>query len=469
PAVCELRAGFRGGAPGGAGAIAGRPGVAGGAVTRRVRILLGIHLGLVVLLVSWVAYWQVVRGPELAVHPGNPRLLLAEERIQRGRVLDRKARVLAYSVRRDGRTLRVYPGGEVFSHPVGYRSLLLGKAGLEATWDAELLGVFERRAWEQLRRRGGRPPVGLDVVTTLDAELQRASWEALGPRPGAVVVVELRTGQVLASVSRPGFDPNRLEQRWAELRWAPGSPLVDRASSKVYPPGRTFGIVVLSAALSRGLVGLDSPVGCGNAAAVPAHLVREVLTAGCTQGLVRLGEALGGRILREMAEAFGLGQPPTGDVPAAAGQLPEVGDQLRDDLTHVVAGGGRVLASPLQMAAVAATLGRGGERVELRFVQRVQHAEGRALERTFQRAPVRILAVEVAQAVVEAMRASGGGLLAGVRGTVRVGPAPVGWFVALTPTDLPRLALAVVVEGAGEEVAWAVAGKVAQATLRVVP
>lgn len=436
-------------------------------MTGRLRVAAAVHVGLLAAVAAWSAYWQVVRGPDLAHHPQNPRLLLAEERVWRGRILDRELKVLADSVWRGGRRVRVYPAGEVFAHPVGYRSLLLGKAGLEASADAELVGLTEPDTWAELRRRVGKSRVGMDVVTTLDARVQHAAWNALGGRAGAAVVVELRTGGVVASASRPGFDPNRLEETWSELRWSPGSPLLDRAVHALYPPGRTFGLVVLSAALSRGVVAVDSPVDCGGAGPVPGHLVRQALFPGCTQALVQLGRLVGSRLLRQTAEAFGLGKPPTTDLPASAGRL-QAPDGEEEVLAHVVSGQGAVLASPLQMASVAATVGRGGERVDPYFVRGVRDGSGAVLDRP-PRAGVRILAAEVASAVLEAMRSSGTGTAAAVGDTVRAGGRRVAWFVGLVPAQQPRLAIAVVVEDAGQEVAAAVAEKVVDVALRVVP
>jgi peptidoglycan glycosyltransferase len=433
-------------------------------VSRRVVSLARVYLALLILVVVWAGYWQVVRGPDLTRHPANPRLLLAEERIHRGRILDRHLGVLAETVRRGSRAVRTYPEGEVFAHPVGYRSLLLGKAGLEAGADAQLLGVGHLGPWQGLRVRGTTSRRGFDVVTTLDREVQQAAWSALGPRAGAVVVMELG-GAVLASASRPSYDPNRVEETWAELRWSAGSPLLDRATNGVYPPGRPFGIVVLSAALSRGVVSLDTPLDCPGSQR--GRLVREILAGGCDQALASLGQLLGGRVLWETARAFGFGKAPTSELPAAEGQLPQP-EGGPAQLARISSGSGGVLASPLQMAAVAATLGRGGERVEPYFVLALRDETGVVAKRSAP-AAARILAPEVAASVQEALRASGSPHVAAVRGTVRAGGISLGWSVGLAPAQRPRVAVAVVVERQGEEVAMAVAQKVLQVAVRVIP
>ena len=437
---------------------------------RRVLRLAALHLTLLCLVAGWAGYWQVVRGPELAYHPANPRVLLAEDHVFRGRILDRNREVLARTVRRGGRMVREYPTGELFAHPVGYRSVLLGKAGLEASLEAQLLSAAEAGLWEELRRRAGEARRGLDVVTTLDTALQRLAWEALGARVGAVVVLDVATGGVLASVSRPSFDPNRLEQTWAELRWSPRAPLHDRALAGSYPPGRTFGVVVLSAALSRGVAELATPVECRG-----LQRVREILQAACEDALARLSTRVGGRVLREMAEAFGLGQVPTPDAPAAAGRLPEAGEWEAGALPGLLSGAGKLLASPLHMASVVATVAGTGERVVPHFVDALQGPEGSppsgGLSARARKSPaVRIMAPEVAEAVQEALRAAGGPV-AGVGATVTFQDRrrKAGWFVGFGPGRSPRVAVAVLVEDAGEQVAGAVAQKVLEAALRRMP
>ncbi len=433
----------------------------------RVGRLAGLHLALLALVALWTAYWQVVRGPELAGHPANPRPLLAEERVQRGRILDHNLHVLAYTARRGGRTVRVYPEGEVFAHPVGYRSLLLGKAGLEASADAELVGMGEAGPWEGLRRSAGRPRRGLDVVTSLDVAVQRDAWLALGTRAGAVVVVELASGRVMASVSRPGFDPNRIDETWAELRWSARSPLVDRALNGLYPPGASFGIVVLSAALSSGAAAPDNPLECQEVGARRVRLLREALTPPCWTALEHLAAAVGGRVLRQVAEAFGIGRPATSDAPAAAGQLPPWEGKQGLAARRVWESPEGVLASPLHMAAVAATVARGGERVLPYFIEGYRDAAGVFVERSLPRAPARILAPEVARFVQEAMRVSGRGPVAGVAGTVASPQGlPASWFVGFGPVQAPKVAVAVLVEGTSGQVAVEVAQKVVEAAVR---
>lgn len=435
-------------------------------MSQRIWKLVGVHVGLLCLVTSWAAYWQVVRGPELAGHPSNPRVLLVEERVLRGRILDRNLKPLAYSVRQGGRSVRVYPGGEVFAHPVGYRSLLLGKSGLEASADRYLVGIAPAGPWEQLKGRLAGVRRGSDVVTTLDVSVQRAAWQALGRYAGAAVVVNVATGGVLAAASRPSFDPGRVEQTWGELRWSAASALVDKSLNGLYPPGRPFGIVVLTAVLSRGAAEPATPVECRST--LRSRLLQEVLEPGCEEVLARLARSVGGRVLWETAEAYGLGQPPTGEAPTAAGYLPPP-ERLLAELPAILSGSGSLLVSPLQMAAVAATVARHGQRVQPRFLEAVRTPDGLHVNTDRPGDPMQIVAPPVAAALQEALRESGGGLAAGITGTVtRPGKRKASWFVGFAPPRAPRVAVSVVVEDAAEGVAGAVGHRVLEAAVVVV-
>ncbi len=419
----------------------------------RICRLAALNVAAAALVAVWAAYWQVIRGPELAYDSQNPRVLLAEERKPRGALLDRRGRPLAVTVWREGRPRRVYPQGEVFSHPVGYRSLRLGKTGLEGALDAVLLGVGEAAPWwRELDRRLGRGPRRLDVVTTLDAQLQSFAWRLLGAAAGAVVVLDVHTGGVLVSVSRPGFDPNRLEEAWAQLSRAPSSPLLDRALLGVYPPGTIFQLVVLAAALSRDLVLLDGPAACSTGATSHQEVLwRHALAFPCKQAFGELAQSVGPRPLREVAEAFGLGSPPPVELAAAAGYLPE-GKDLDLPRLRALGTGEGVLLSPLQAAVVAATLARDGERPHPHFILALRSDDGSTVARQVPSA-TRILAREVARGLQQALKEVSSHLdlhvpksAGGALGLADAAPGRPGWFVGYGPGNSPRVAIAVVVE-----------------------
>jgi penicillin-binding protein 2 len=225
------------------------------------------------------------------------RKLLAETRNAeslpiRSRLSDEEvARFAVNRYRFDGveiraRLFRQYPFGDVASHVIGYMGRInqedqerleeedvaanyrgtdfIGKAGVEATYEAELHGTtgFEQveidaagRGIRTLSRTPSQP--GNNITLTLDMRLQQVAEIAFGPRRGALVAIDPTTGGVLALVSKPGFDPNLFvdgidPQYWAELNGSLDKPLNNRAISGMYPPGSTFKPFLALAALETG-------------------------------------------------------------------------------------------------------------------------------------------------------------------------------------------------------------------------
>ncbi len=441
-------------------------------------------------------YWQMWRGADLALDPRNHRVMIAERRIQRGAILDRELRPLARTATTGGQVTRSYPYGPVFAHLTGFQSRRLGKAGIERAMDASLRGLQQSDLWTDLRelvsQTGDRR--GEDVVLTVDATLQKAAWEALQGRRGAIVVLDPRDGAVLAMVSSPSFDPNTVDARWGTLRQTEGGPLVNRAVQGLYPPGSAFKVITLAAALSEGTATPETMLedsgfivlqgtritnfegrACGRVTAVRA------LVYSCNVAFIRLGLQLGGPALLEFARRFGLGQSPPFNLPAAAGHLPPASEVQGEGVAQMAFGQGSLSVSPLQMALVAATFARDGA-VPLPFlVREIRAPTGEAVQ-LHQPGSVQVIDPAVAQAVTEAMIGvvrRGTGRAARVRGVTvagKTGTATVpqgrshAWFIGFAPAEAPRVVVAVVLEhgGVGGRTAAPAARAVLQAALEEV-
>ena len=172
---------------------------------------LAILLGFLVLSAG-VSYWQVLRRDDLDDRAGNPRIAELSAREERGTIWSADGVALARSEPGDdGRQQRIHALPSL-AHTIGYVSTRYGVSGLEESFNADLSGARSgnplEQAWHELTRERVR---GNDLVLTIDSRVQRAAAEALGNRPGAVVVLNPRTGAVLAMVSAPGFDASTFE------------------------------------------------------------------------------------------------------------------------------------------------------------------------------------------------------------------------------------------------------------------
>ncbi len=201
-----------------------------------------MFVGLFCLLIGYLAYFQIVKSESVISSSYNSRLDLYSEHVIRGNILSSDGEVLATTeVASDGTESRVYPFGKMFAHAVGYSSN--GKSGVESTHNFYLLRSHSFFLTQILNDLKDEKNMGDSVVTTLDYDVQKAAYEALGSNDGAVVVLEASTGKVLAMVSKPDFDPNTLEDNWDSIiSDDTSSVLLNRATSGSYPPGSIFKI-----------------------------------------------------------------------------------------------------------------------------------------------------------------------------------------------------------------------------------
>lgn len=446
----------------------------------RLALALGLALGVLALACG---YWSVVRAGWLVAREDNPRRVEYEQRIIRGRILDRNDNLLAgVTVDPDGRVTRTYP--EPAAAPVvGYASLRHGTGGIEAAFDQVLRGEAGRSAWQAAwESLLHRPPRGRDVRLTLDGMLQRLAQQSLQGRTGAVVLLDASTGEVLAMASSPTFDPNRLEEEWDRLREDPNGPLLNRAL-QLYQPGAALETVVLAEALRNRLTTLYTPapnltatlsvngveVGCRGEVR-PDELMIGALRAACPGPFAALGQQLGAARLREGFRLWGLTEGlPSERAPEAEGQAsgaapsaaagtapvtptpPPVTAWVSEDAVMEAIGQGSLTVSPLRMALVAATLANDGVMPVPRRVLGVQGPDGAWQDPVVSASPREVLPADVARALLPAWAPFSEDVL-GHLGTAAAGEGrpPHAWFLGIAPAGSPRYAVAVILEHASD-------------------
>jgi len=422
----------------------------------------------------------------------NPLLTDEALTIQRGAIYDRDGVALARTVFEDGVARRVYPEtamGEV----TGYFSpLLYGSSGLEASWDDELAGRGGAnpfvRALEDLR---GLPQQGIDLHLTLDTELQRLAHAALGERTGAAVLLDIETGAVLALVSTPSFDPNALvvvtaadrepaRTTFAALTADPRAPLVQRATSGLYPPGSTFKTITAAAAIDTGVAQPDSIYEDAGELTISGHTLVEQnrpneqqtlwsLTESFAWSLnvvfAQIGLQLGGETLAEAARGWGWESDIPFDLPVETSRV-SVTEGFLDDpvaVAETAFGQGELLATPLQMALVAAGVANDGEIMRPHLVASLAEPDGERVRQTrparWRRGTGPEAAARTAGLMVFAVENGAlgtafvpGYTIGGKTGTAETGSGdPHAWFIGFIglPEEEPRYAVAIVVEAGG--------------------
>ena len=403
------------------------------------------------LLALMLGRWAVL-SPDLAVRDDNPRLVFAEQLIQRGSIFDRNDRALAETVPQSGTLTRRYPFSAA-APMVGYYSINYGAAGVEEALDAVLRGTQT-----ELDRWLHHKQIGQNVRTALDSRAQQIVTDRL-TQPGAIVLVSLPDGAVQALASYPTFDPNTLDQNWKTLAADPAAPLLNRATQGLYQPGAMFETMLLAQAIEQGvdltetLTQPDRPVTlngltlqCARSDSAVTTLA-EAYAAACPAPFADLSAQLSADELISLTQQWQLDVPPHLEIRTSAALTPT------DDLSTTLAlqayglGQGELTLSPLHLAQVAATIGNNGFMPALFTVQDVQLPEGVwGLYTPSAAPPAPIIQPAVARAVLRAMRVQGNS--AGHGGAALSGDRQHAWFIGLAPAEQPQYAIAVLLEDA---------------------
>ena len=451
-------------------------------VNRAVSRLFLIAVVLFVAVIVNLTWIMVVRADWYADRPENRRGLVAELRVKRGDIVAFDGSAVATSKRRAGYYYREYPQGVLAPQLIGYSDERYGRSGLERQYNSELTGQTEQLNVDYwVDRLLGRRHDGADLRLTLVPAVQRAAQAQLQGKQGAIVVLNPATGALIASASAPAFDPAGLEEDWKRLTTDEDAPLLNRATQGLYQPGSSFKVVTATAGLADGTVTpTTSFVDTGaysvsggkvtnyGGAVYGRHDFATALTRSINTTFGKVGVELGQRRLLAAMEGFGFHAVPPlalpeGEVRASGryrgGELLSTGANM-DSLAVAWAACGqeRILATPLQMALVAAAVANDGRVMKPYAMQSIVSASGEVLARAEVEEWVTAMDSATADklsAMMEGVVTSGTGTAAaipGVRVAGKSGTAEKGdgtnlaWFIAFAPAGDPKVAVAVVVE-----------------------
>jgi len=417
------------------------------------------------LLILNLFYWQVYKAQDLFNHPLNSRWRLVEKHTARGTIFAADGSILAANTL-DG-SGRYYSLKEAAAHLTGYSSVKYGKAGLESYLNNMLLALSELSPGfipENHR--------GFDVYTTINPELQKLAWRLHRENTGTSIVLDVKTGDILALVSSPAYDPNTLSANLKEFPKDEEALFFNRATQGLYPPGSVFKIITgaillkLKPELAHMSTPLEpelSPEGYKIRDLVyrPSLNFRQALGYSSNTFFIKhLLDFSWPEIKKELLESFRITENfSTRELPIARAQLGEVLDKL--DLAFSIIGQGEVLVTPMHMAIWAGAIANNGLLLEPNIIDKIVDEEGKIIEK---RKPVVLGSVcseKVAQVIIEGLKFSvqaGTGTkvgsdkitIGGKTGTAQnIHGDPHAWFVGIAPLDDPGIAVVTLVENGG--------------------
>ncbi|GGQ11480.1 peptidoglycan D,D-transpeptidase FtsI family protein [Streptomyces roseolilacinus] len=450
---------------------------------------IAIFCGLLVLALLVRDNWlQFVRADELNSHERNRRVTIERYASVRGDIIvdgkpitgsvDSKDPLYQYK--------RTYVDGPMWAPVTGYASQAYGSNQLEKLNDSILTGNDDRLFFDRtLSMFTGEQKKGGNVVTTLNAAAQKAAFEGLGKKKGAVAAIDPQTGKILALASTPSYDPGSFagysredEKAWASLdeKVNKDKPMLNRALREIYPPGSTFKVLTAAAALENGVIkDINAPTdtpepyflplsrttmknhagGCENAS------LNYAMEVSCNSVFAKLGDEVGRDKMVEMAEKFGFNNPEI-DTPvrAAASVYDKKMDRGGNALSAI--GQFNTATTPLQMAMVTAAIANDGKLMKPYMVDHLVAPNLDVIEKNEPEEMSRPMSPETAQLVQKMMEnvvekgtgtkaAIDGATVGGKTGTAQHGEKnkarPYAWFISYAKTDSGSpVAVAVVVE-----------------------
>ncbi|RFU86432.1 penicillin-binding protein 2 [Streptomyces triticagri] len=450
---------------------------------RRIAIFCGLLVLALLIRDNWLQY---VQADELRTHEKNRRVLIERYAQERGNIIV-DGKPVTGSKRTTGSDFaykRTYKDGPMWAPVTGFASQAYGATQIENLEDGILTGnddrLFFRRTLDMIT---GKKQAGGDVVTTLNGSAQRAAFEGLGNKKGAVAALDPSTGKILALASTPSYDPSKIagnskndEKAWTDLSKDPNKPNVNRALRETYPPGSTFKVVTAAAALEHDLYDgpddkTDSPLPwtlpdtqteLKNEGDLPCKnaTLREALRVSCNTVFGKVGADLGKDKMQETAEKFGFNQEQFVPVRANASVWPK--DMNRPSTALSSIGQFETATTPLQMAMVTSAIANDGKLMQPYMIDELRAPNLDTIEKTSPKELSRPLSEPNAQKLQEMMETvvqDGTGTNAQIPGVTvggKTGTAqhgvdnsedPYAWFISYAKTDDGSpVAVAVVVE-----------------------
>lgn len=421
-------------------------------------------------IIGYLTYFQIFMAAGVSQNNYNRRLWQREENTVRGTIYDRNGVVLAETLVTEDSMTRSYPFNSMYSHIVGYSHRQYGRTGAESYFNSDLMAIGNDSTVARLMERiTGGPIRGNHVYLTLHHQLQQTAERLLRGKKGAIVAIDPRSGEILAMVSKPDFNPNKLSADWDKLVVNEESPLLNRGLAGMYPPGSTFKVIMSAAVLANG--GIDTNYNCTGSLVVDGYTLsdlkahgyldlRSSLAVSCNTNFARMALELGGEAVLSMAKDFYFGKSLPGDIPIQTSRIPYNRNIEPTELAAVAIGQGKLLVTPIQMAVVAGIFANDGIMMSPRILKEVQSPEGKQLK-SLAAEGNRIISPDIAnevKAMMEAVVTEGTGKnarISGVRVAGKTGTAENAtgeshaWFIGFAPADAPKIAVAVILETEG--------------------
>lgn len=471
-----------------------------------IRKIFWLYALLFVAMVIYLLKISIYDSNSFVANTLNPRLSQSQEGIKRGSILDINGDVIAESVR-DGedengqpKYNRVYHNSEAFAHIVGY--MAKGKAGVESKYNFRLEDVSSELL-QRIKGLFGADVEGNSIVLTVDKRLQEIAYDYLDGKKGAIVALEPSTGKILAMASTPTYDSGTVGQNWEELNSdEDNSPLLNRATQGLYPPGSTFKIVTAATGYEYDTDATklemtcdgskkfgNSVMHCFDNTAHGNEGITKAFAQSCNTFFSTMGEMMGADKLATKANELGFNQEINFPLEYSKSSFVLNSSSTQSEIIETSIGQGKTLVTPLFMAMITGAVANNGRMMNPYIVDHSLTPWGGVRNKTIPSTLRQAMEPDTAYEITELMKEvvnsgtatnaafsisgkggnntssdsslsgdsvettgaySGPIQVAGKTGTAQnSGEEDHSWFVAFAPADDPKIAVSVIYENVG--------------------
>lgn len=452
-----------------------------------------VSLFFVAVFMVMITYTCVyVRGNEVnwSINSYNSRLEMLRKHNERGPIYAAGGEILAITrYDEDGLEYRSYPYGNVFSHIVGFENR--GYMGMESLANYYLLHSHESLRGQVGNALYGRKNVGDSVHTTLNVDLQNAAYEALGDKNGAVIVTEPSTGNILAMVSKPDFDPNTLKDIWEDIvADSDNSILLNRATQGLYAPGSTFKIITSLEYLRENNNNIDSyhydcegsykvensVIHCYHGTKHQTVDLQTSFSESCNSSFANIGYGINELKLKKTLKDLMFQSKLPLELPTMQSELIIDEDTTKQDMLQYAIGQGDTLMTPMHMNLITQAIANDGILMEPMLLDKVTNNRG-IMVKDFKAIEYKqLMTTEETVILKEFMKeAVVSGTAKGLQSELYMAAGKTGsaefeesskdshaWFTGFAPYDNPQICVTVLVEegGSGSRAAVPIAKKI---------
>lgn len=441
---------------------------------KRIVILMAGLIALFLGAIIYLSYFYIFEADTVRNHPSNRRGYIEEAQIKRGDIYDRNGELLATSKGEPGHYHREYSYPILYSHIIGYSHPSLGKSGLEASRNDDLLNRNSNRAivlisnWLSNKKQDGN-----SLILTVDTQVQSKARELLeeNAERGSIVVMNPKTGEIYALVSLPDFNAMSVAEDWNSLQENKAGALLNRSINGRYPPGSTFKVITAASILEsnmdlsyedKGIQTIDGRDFKNAEGAVYGNVdLKDAMTHSVNTYFVSKGASLGKEKLGSTADQFYFNKKIPFDLPVSPSVFDYKKNIPKTTLAASAIGQGDVLVTPLHMAMVASAVANDGKMMEPILVREVEDPKGKSIRKHDAKVLQESIGEETAKTLNEYMISvveNGTGKRAAMRRTKVAGKTGSAenasgenhaWFIGYAPANDPQIAVSVIVEQAG--------------------